>query len=281
MLARTSFLTACLTLVIGCGTPAAHRLDRVRPQPRLPARCSQQAIKESGKLQVAGAKFPKEASDRHHRATSEASEGSLEDALVLLDQAHRLDPTNTSILLDKATLMSRLGYESEEILKLHQRAVILGPENVEAQLALAESLVTLGRDDTALVHYECAALLDPTKTHEVERLALGLTSIGRPEDAEAVLAQRAQDEPRTKILWAHAVAAQGRNNEAGEALITLAEAQPHPPGQALYLRIAARYFNRASNRKRANELNKRADKLFPLRAVRTLRELPDSRVKRY
>jgi HEAT repeat protein len=110
----------------------------------------------------------------------------------------------------------------EDALAAAARALALGPNNPEAHLAMAWTLITTGRPEDSITSIETAMRLNPRyPSHYSQALGVAHFAAGRLEEAARVLANALERNPLSVELvppLAAAYARLGRKNEARATL---------------------------------------------------------------
>jgi tetratricopeptide (TPR) repeat protein len=118
--------------------------------------------------------------------TALARTGDTEGAMEQYEKAIELDPTNLTAPFNLASLLT--SQEAWAAAKPHLMNVVDGaPEDGEAQLLLAKTLVALGEDEAALEPFEKAAVIDPASFEAVVGGAAALVRLGQHARAKNVL----------------------------------------------------------------------------------------------
>jgi tetratricopeptide (TPR) repeat protein len=126
-------------------------------------------------------------------------QGRTADAVTLLRQAVRQDPSHVQPRLDLALALQKTG-QSQAALEEFRAAARLDPSRAEAQLGLAISLQQSGQPREAIAAYEQVLRLEPDSIETMSNLAVALQEAGRPDDALAVLDRALLREPANVAL---------------------------------------------------------------------------------
>ena len=109
--------------------------------------------------------------------------GRLNEGLLLLERARRLDPGNASVYIRLGRFLSRIG-EGENARKSYLSAIKIAPNNYMPFLLLGQSLVKEGFYEEALGHLKTAYKLAPEESHVVYALWRVQMHIGQQDEAE-------------------------------------------------------------------------------------------------
>lgn len=159
-------------------------------------------------------------------------EGRVEEAVALLRQAAKADPTSApaQIALGQALARRR---RWEEALGAYQAAARLDPRSSEAQRGQGTALTRLGRLEEAVKAYQEATRLD--RRFPEAQLALGdvLGQLGRYDEAVAVLKEGLKWGAKTRPYFNEGLgrteAARGNLKEAEVYLLSAREEAPTTP----------------------------------------------------
>lgn len=110
------------------------------------------------------------------------------DAVPMLKEAVRRDPTHVDARLSLALALQRISQPLEAIDVLRE-ATVASPQSVAAHTGLAAALHQQGRVDEALQAYERAIALDPKAVEARSNMAVLLQQQGRMEQAVARLGE--------------------------------------------------------------------------------------------
>nr|WP_321513933.1 tetratricopeptide repeat protein [uncultured Pseudodesulfovibrio sp.] len=118
-------------------------------------------------------------------ATVAVQRGQLEDAMVMYEKAHKIEPSDKS--LSGIGLIRLENGETEEAYSLFTEAITLNPENMVALFSLIRLGHELDRLDDIIPHLEAYLEIDPDK-HEVRySLAGSLVCLDQKDAARAQL----------------------------------------------------------------------------------------------
>jgi len=158
-------------------------------------------------LRSALEKNPADADTRIELARLLHEKGSHFDAVIVLEEGTKLDPTNPSFLrvlgeiyADWAEqLNSAKKYEMAA--KYWQRYVDLGAPDAEAYRVVGNLLWRAGRVEQAIAPYEKVLELDSNDGLTEARIGHALSESGKYEKALSALARAAEKEPRDYWIW--------------------------------------------------------------------------------
>ncbi len=188
------------------------------------------------------------------------------DAKAQFEEASRIDPSSEDVVLNLARLYGAQGnidqtisvlqavpadqrspkidlalgaaYDQQKKIKLaipaYQQALAMQPDNLDAQRALAEDLLTDNQTDAALKIFEGVTTQDPEDAHSFLRLAEMERAQGHLKKAEAALARaKALDPTSIEVQYNEATIdeAQGHLDESAALLRQLADGTKHTNGQ--------------------------------------------------
>jgi tetratricopeptide (TPR) repeat protein len=148
-----------------------------------------------------------------------------------IKQAMELDGDNPEVLGLLAMAYGNLD-DGETSLRLALRATDLNPHSAEAQNALGNAYLTMGRPAEIVAAFEKYVRLAPpdsVRHMALQTLAIGLCLEGRPAEAEAFLDRAMALDPQfgPTFRWKAIVAAQQGNEEiARDAVMRLRNAEP-------------------------------------------------------
>lgn len=127
-------------------------------------------------------------------ATVQQATGRAGEALRLLERHawDRVAWTSSRQILTTLLLERNRG---EDARRLHERALVVHPDDVVARCALGRVLIAQGRTDEGLVMLRMAVKTDPRGLGPSTDLALGLFHVGRLEEALNVLASLVERRP--------------------------------------------------------------------------------------
>jgi serine/threonine protein kinase len=115
------------------------------------------------------------------RGVSLVELGRLEEALVVCEQAIRLnpiDPTHAGANMNRGAVLRKMG-RYNEALAAYERCIQLNPADVDAHYNKGVALQSLGHNQKALAAYERAIQLNPTHTDAHHNKAVLLRQPGR------------------------------------------------------------------------------------------------------
>jgi tetratricopeptide (TPR) repeat protein len=131
-------------------------------------------------------------------ATLYCQEGRLQDAIQCLETAIKSAPPSGGVHGLMAEALSQLGRFDEAITHF-KKAALLVPENTHlsaaAQAGLGRCSHELGKDATALVHFEAAVRIEPSNVGYQSNLGVALLSLERYSEAIVPLQRAADLEP--------------------------------------------------------------------------------------
>jgi len=146
-----------------------------------------------------------------------ASWGSL-DMLTRLGVARRTASVCALIVISACALTARTQVRHwQNGITLWEHAVSIDPANARAQGNLGVALMSAGRSDEAIAHYDAALQLQPDDSHAHNNLALVLAARGRSEEALAHYFEAVRLNPEyvtARIHLANLLDEQGRSTEA-------------------------------------------------------------------
>lgn len=154
----------------------------------------------------------------------------LDAALMNYQKAYDLDPENPARLLAVAETMVSLGRMDEAIALLESKKVYFD-QNAGCRAMLGHLYAMKNLPEKAVENFQQAALLDPTNGRVLEELATNQAAAGRTKEAvesyKALIA-RPEYAGRADLLRALATAESeiGRHDEARQVYIDLTRAQP-------------------------------------------------------
>jgi tetratricopeptide (TPR) repeat protein len=120
----------------------------------------------------------------HSYGVLEAQRGRNVEALVLLEEALRLEPRAVAALSNRAHVLSCLG-RAEEALASADAALALQPDYAEAHNNRGNALQALARQEEALAAYDEATRLRPAWGSALKNVAGALYRLGRYEESLA------------------------------------------------------------------------------------------------
>jgi tetratricopeptide (TPR) repeat protein len=148
--------------------------------------------------------------------------GADEDALAQFQEAYRLDPQRSELLLDIGELQQRLG-DPRSALASYETLEQVDPANAEAAERLGRALLSLGRFDEAATAIDRATVLDPANLDR--KLARGLVDERRGDFERAEMLYRRALAQSTSP--ADSVAAHASLKELTRSLGRVSEARQH------------------------------------------------------
>jgi len=143
----------------------------------------------------------------------------LGPALWAYQQAERVDPKNTDVLLNLSGLYSQLNLD-DRALEAAERAVALKPQNPQVLLAMGEAASEAGQAQAALTWFLRAREISPADPQVLEKLGNQYLDLDQPEPARALFEKIREldpDWPGAFLLLGNSYFSQGRFREAEAA----------------------------------------------------------------
>lgn len=142
--------------------------------------------------------------------------GQLEEALALIEQAIRLDPSSSSAHNNKGSTLRAMG-RHEEALAAYEQAIRLNPSSASAYTNKGVLLLVLKRREEALAALEQAIRLDPARAMLYNNQGGILNDLGRFQEALSALDQAIRLDPSLALAYVNKGSALhnlGRREEA-------------------------------------------------------------------
>ncbi|MCY3537992.1 MAG: tetratricopeptide repeat protein [Cyanobacteria bacterium MAG IRC3_bin_20] len=110
--------------------------------------------------------------------------GRIEEMIILLKEAFKLNPDYPEGLLNMGAALMQLG-KSQEGIAYYKKALAIDPNHLKALTNLGVALRQLGKPQEGIAYYKKALAMDPNHLKALTNLGAALVDIGKPQEGIA------------------------------------------------------------------------------------------------